>query len=80
MDTSKHDLSTFFQQLGLPNSPQEINHFISTHQLPAGVVIARADFWTSAQASFIREALLQDSDWAEVADELAARLTVVAPH
>jgi len=77
MDTSKHDLSAFFQQLGLPNSPQEINHFISTHQLAAGVALAKAHFWTPAQASLIAEALLQDSDWAEIADELATCLTAV---
>ena len=80
MDTSKHDLSAFFQQLGLPHSPDEINTFIVTHQLPAGVSLAKANFWTDAQATFIKDALLLDSDWAEVVDKLAARLTVVAPH
>ncbi len=80
MDTSKHDLSAFFQQLGLPHSPEEINTFIVTHQLPAGTALAKAHFWTPAQAAFINQALLHDSDWAEVADDLAARLTFVAPH
>ena len=80
MDTSTHDLAALFQQLGLGHSPQEIDHFISTHQLPAGIALAKAHFWTPAQAAFINQALLHDSDWAEVADDLAARLTFVAPH
>ncbi len=80
MDTSTHDLAALFQQLGLGHSSQEIDHFISTHQLPAGVSLAKANFWTDAQATFIKDALLLDSDWAEVVDKLAARLTVVAPH
>ncbi len=80
MDTSNHDLSALFQQLGLGHSSQEINQFISTHQLPAGVALAQAHFWTPAQAAFIKEALLQDSDWAEITDKLAARLTAVVQH
>lgn len=80
MDTSKHTLNTFFEQLGLPATAHDIDHFIATHQLPANTLLARASFWTPAQASFIRDALLQDADWAEVADELATRLTKTATH
>jgi hypothetical protein len=70
----------FFNNWALPHSSDEINTFIVTHQLPAGVALAKAHFWTPAQAAFINQALLHDSDWAEVADDLAARLTFVAPH
>lgn len=80
MDTSEHTLNTFFQQLGLPDTTPEIDHFIATHQLPAHTLLARASFWTPAQAAFIREALLQDSDWSQVADKLSARLTAVIEH
>ncbi len=75
MDTSKHDLASFFTQLGLPNSSQDINTFISSHPLPSGTALAKASFWSNSQATFIAEALHQDSDWAEVADELATRLS-----
>lgn len=77
MDTSKHDLATFFQQLGLPDSPEEINTFIVTHQLPAGVPLGKANFWTPAQAAFIKQVYINDSDWVKVADDLATRLTAV---
>ena len=35
-----------------------------------GVQLAEAAFWTPAQAGFLREAILEDADWAEVIDEL----------
>lgn len=80
MDTSKHDLAAFFDQLGLPNKPQDINTFIATHHLPADMPLAQANFWSRSQAMMIAEALAEDSDWAEVADELAARLSAPTLH
>ena len=79
MDTSKHGLPAFFAQLGLPDDARSIDEFVASHRLPAGTSIARAPFWTPAQASLIRDALLQDSDWAEEADALAALLTANHP-
>lgn len=75
MDTSKHTLSTLFGQLGLANDLHSINQFIASHRLPLGTTLAQADFWTPAQASLLSEALAEDSDWAEVVDELAAQLS-----
>lgn len=80
MDTSTHDLASFFSQLGLPNTSQDINNFVASHQLAAGTGLAKATFWTDAQAAFIKQALIQDSDWAAVADELAVKLTKPDPH
>ncbi len=75
MDTSKHTLAVFFAQLGLANTADDINQFIVTHQISADISLAQAPFWTAAQANLIHEALMDDSDWCEVADELAARLS-----
>ena len=47
----------------------------SQTRLPDSLPLADAPFWTPAQAALLREALNQDADWAEAADELAARLS-----
>lgn len=77
MDTSHHDLSNLFRQLGLPGEPQAIETFLATHRLNAGTALAEAPFWSHAQAEFLREALADDSDWAEAADELAMLLSQI---
>lgn len=76
MDTSAHDLETLFLQLGLPNAAEDIQAFIDQHRnkLPPAVALPDADFWTPAQAAFLRDAIQEDSDWCEVVDELDSRL------
>lgn len=74
METNPHNLQNLFRQLGLPGSPAEIDAFILAHRLPVGVALVEAAFWTSAQAAFLKQALEDDSDWAEAVDELAQRL------
>lgn len=74
LDTSTHTLEALFLQLGLPNSPEEIDAFIQQHRpLPDGLLLSQADFWTQNQATFLREAILKDADWAVVVDELSVR-------
>ena len=75
MDTSPHTLAALFKQLGLPNERQQIDGFLARHHLDPGLALAEAPFWNPAQATFLREALAEDSDWAEEVDELAARLS-----
>ncbi|MED5608303.1 DUF2789 domain-containing protein [Pseudomonas sp. JH-2] len=75
MDTTPHTFAELFKQLGLPSGHQEIDAFLAAHRLPEGQALADASFWNEAQATFIREALEEDSDWAEEVDELAARLS-----
>jgi len=71
MDTSAHTLSTLFAQLGLPNSEDDINAFIIKHcNLVGNIPLDKAPFWTTSQSSFLREAIEEDSDWAEVVDQL----------
>jgi hypothetical protein len=75
MEASLHSLNHLFAQLGLPNSDAEIEQFIHTHrQLAVTISLADAPYWTPAQAAFLREEILKDADWAEVIDQLNARL------
>ena len=75
MDQSIHPFAELFAQLGLPSDEQSIRQFIASHTpLAAGIALAEASFWTPAQASFLREEILEDADWAEVVDQLNAAL------
>ncbi|MBZ2170320.1 MULTISPECIES: DUF2789 domain-containing protein [Marinobacter] len=75
MDTSKHTINTLFEQLGLPSDEASVDQFISEHSpLPAGTAIQDAPFWSESQSNFLEEGLEQDSDWAEIIDELDARM------
>ena len=75
MDTSEHNLSGLFKQLGLANVKAEIEAFLREHRLAEGQALPKAPFWNKAQAQFLSEALADDSDWAELADELAVLLS-----
>ncbi|QOL24542.1 DUF2789 domain-containing protein [Thalassotalea sp. LPB0316] len=75
MDRSSHTLACLFSQLGLNNSEQQIAQFIEQHKgIADDIALYEAEFWNQAQASFLQEALAEDSDWAEVVDGLSARL------
>ena len=75
MDTNRHTLSVLFAQLGLANDTLSIKKFLAAHELPAAVSIAEAPFWNPSQAAFLAEELTEDSEWAELIDELANLLT-----
>ncbi|MDD0841569.1 DUF2789 domain-containing protein [Pseudomonas sp. Gutcm_11s] len=75
MDTSKHNFSGLFKQLGLPNDKADIETFLREHRLAEGQALPKAAFWNKAQSQFLTEALANDSDWAEVVDELAVLLS-----
>jgi hypothetical protein len=71
MERPVHNMSNLFAQLGQANDEQAIARFIETWQpLANGVQLHEAAFWTPSQAAFLREAILDDADWAEVADAL----------
>lgn len=76
MENAIHKLSDLFRQLGLADDAESIDAFIAAHRPPpAGTPLADAPFWNPAQAQFLREELGDDADWAELVDELAARLS-----
>ncbi|KMQ73372.1 DUF2789 family protein [Marinobacter subterrani] len=73
MDTSKHNLSTLFDQLGLASGASDIEDFVTRHSpLPREVAIQDAPLWSESQSHFLEEGLEDDSDWAELIDELDA--------
>jgi Protein of unknown function (DUF2789) len=75
MDHTHHRFSELFRQLGLAADVGSINDFLITHSpLEDHVALENAPFWNEAQASLLREELLRDADWAEVADQLNAAL------
>lgn len=75
MESPVHSMRNLFAQLGLPSDQASIDQFIVTHSpLPDGMTLADAPFWTPAQASFLREEILEDADWAEIVDQLNASL------
>ncbi|RIX43501.1 MAG: DUF2789 domain-containing protein [Rhodocyclales bacterium GT-UBC] len=77
MEKHLHSMNQLFAQLGQPNDDAAIDRFIASHRpLPESMQLHEAPFWTPAQACFLREAILQDADWSEVADELNAELHV----
>jgi len=75
MEKPIHRFHDLFAQLGLPNDAASIEQFIATHaSLAADAKLASAPFWNPAQAAFLREACMQDADWAELADQLSVAL------
>lgn len=75
MEQPVHSLSTLFAQLGLPNDPASIERFVNQHKpLSDDVELADAPFWNRGQASFLREEIIEDADWAEVIDQLNVML------
>ena len=75
MERPVHSLNTLFAQLGQASDEASIAQFIDRHHpLPDDVLLHEATFWSPSQATFLREAILDDADWAQVADELNANL------
>jgi hypothetical protein len=76
MENPQHTLSDLFSQLGLAATSMDIDDFVAAHSpLLEGVALAEASFWTTAQAEFLKEKILDDADWAEVVDQLNERLS-----
>lgn len=74
MESSFHSLENLFLQLGLDNSSEAIDTFTQQHKLGPAQKLEEASFWSPAQSAFIQECLSEDSDWAEIVDQLNAML------
>jgi hypothetical protein len=63
MGTSNHfNMETLFDQLGLSSSPESIDHFLQSHYIKKKQRIEETTLWSSAQSSFLKEAIYEDSD------------------
>ncbi|MDV2469531.1 DUF2789 family protein [Acinetobacter chinensis] len=71
-------LKLLFDQLGLDSEPASIDSFIETHQLPEGVMMHEADFWTDSQRDFLVSHWQKDDNWSLVIDELSELLSTDA--
>lgn len=81
MDMQQPTMASLFAQLGLPDDAAAIGDFITRHRpLSERLRIDQAPFWTTAQAGFLREAILDDADWAAIIDTLDAELRICEPH
>jgi hypothetical protein len=75
VNSTNPTLNNLFEQLGLAADEAAINEFIETHKgLSDELHIENAEFWTQAQASFIKNALTEDAEWTELIDQLDSRL------
>ena len=80
MDKPIHSFENLFAQLGLASDAAGIRRFLTTHApLTASIALQDAAFWTPAQATFLREEILLDADWAEVVDQLNLSLRAAPP-
>ena len=75
MEKPVHSMNALFAQLGQASDERSIARFIeSKAPLANGVLLHEAPYWSPSQAAFLCEAISQDADWAEVADELNVEL------
>ncbi|MEY4328814.1 MAG: hypothetical protein RL703_633 [Pseudomonadota bacterium] len=75
MESPIHSINSLFAQLGLPSKTEEVDLFIEQHRpLPDHFLLHEAPCWSASQATFLAEEIEDDADWAEVIDELNARL------
>ncbi|MDM7859833.1 DUF2789 domain-containing protein [Alteromonas sp. ASW11-36] len=75
MFTHQPTMADLFTQLGLDNSEAAIDAFIEKHKgLNETTYLHRAPYWNAAQVAFLKESIIEDAAWAEVIDELNARL------
>ncbi|CAM2758856.1 DUF2789 domain-containing protein [Vibrio mytili] len=75
MEMHQHGMSDLFEQLGLGSSPEEIKDFVNHHRHQRdSVVLHEASFWTRSQAAFLKQAIDEDADWAELVDQLDVML------
>lgn len=63
-------LELLFQQLGLASDEASIEQFLAAHQLPEGVMMHEASFWTATQRDFLSSHWQKDDEWAIVVDTL----------
>jgi hypothetical protein len=75
MDAFPCNLTSLFEQLGLPSTTEDIDSFIDKHSgLSPDMSLERAPFWTQSQSLFLKEARDDDAEWAPVVDQLDTML------
>mgnify|MGYP000337735868 CR=1 FL=1 len=71
MELIEKNMSSLFKQLGELHDEVGIANFIALHGCLSGDThLHEAGVWSPSQASFLREALLQDAAWAQALNAL----------
>ena len=75
METPIHSMVSLFNQLGLDSTEEGVKNFINKNSpLPSSIALHKADFWNTSQASFLKQMIDEDADWAEIVDQLNTML------
>lgn len=75
MQTPIHSIVSLFDQLGLTSTEEGINNFIQKNgPLPGDKELHMAAFWSTSQASFLKQVLDEDADWVDIANQLGVML------
>lgn len=75
MELQEPNLQSLFAQLGEADDEAAIARFIEKNACQtAHIKLHEAAFWSTSQATFLREAIHQDANWAAVVDQLSAML------
>ncbi len=75
MESSAHNLTALFDQLGLDSADAAIDAFVAVNKpIAKHIPLCSASCWNASQATFLKDAIEQDADWAEVVDHLDAML------
>lgn len=75
MYSAIYSIHSLFNQLGLASTDEAINTFVTKNgSLPGNVKLYQAKFWNEAQKTFLQQMIDEDADWAEIVDELNAKL------
>lgn len=71
----QHDMPELFKQLGLGSSDEEMKQFVTQNrQRRDTALLHEASFWNKSQAAFLKQAIEEDADWAEIVDQLDVML------
>lgn len=71
-----YTVKDLFQQLGLPSDTASIEDFVHQNRAVCrNLTLVDAPIWTKSQLDFLREAIAEDSDWAQAADSLQLMLS-----
>ena len=74
MEQPSYELTTLFDQLGLPSDGKGIDDFIMAHPVGPEIKLVDADCWSDQQKDLLQEWLLADGEEALLVDELNVRL------
>lgn len=75
MEPISHSINALFEQLGLDEDDAAIDDFIHKHKpLTKQVLLYEADFWSPSQAEFLKQAVDDDADWANIVEQLNSML------